>query len=193
MKNRILIALFIIAVFASCSSSKVYFSTNIRQKVENTGTPLTQLQYYIDRDVEISREILKGETKVTSGVVRFENGKDLNIITLKKNTPGVCTQVLTDKVYISFEVGEGKFLTFGKTKNSNDYDPYRILANSWIGDFGSINYEEKKYFIHSGTEASIFIKTSELNKMEVNKRQMKGRVVGSYQNVSTSDSTKSYK
>ena len=191
MRNKILIALVIITALASCSSSKVYFSPNIRQKVENTGTPLSQLQYYIDRDVEISREILKGETKVTSGVVRFENGKDLNIITLKKNTPGVGTQALTDKVYISFEVGEGKYLTFGRTKNSNDYDPYRILANSWIGDFGSINYEGKKYFIHSGTEASILIKTSELNKMEVNKRQMKGRVVGSYQNISTPDSTKS--
>ncbi len=189
MKNYILYALALIVVFTSCSSSKVYFSPNIRKKVENTGTPLSQLQYYIDRDVEISREILKGETKVTSGVVRFENGKDLNIITLKKNTPGVCTQALADKVYISFEVGEGKYLTFGRTKNGNDYDPYRILANSWIGDFGSINYEGKKYFIHSGTEASILIKTSELNKMEVNKRQMKGRVVGAYQNVSTTDST----
>ncbi len=189
MKNYILYTLALIVVLTSCSSSKVYFSPNIRKKVENTGTPLSQLQYYIDRDVEISREILKGETKVTSGVVRFENGKDLNIITLKKNTPGVCTQALADKVYISFEVGEGKYLTFGRTKNGNDYDPYRILANSWIGDFGSINYEGKKYFIHSGTEASILIKTSELNKMEVNKRQMKGRVVGAYQNVSTTDST----
>ena len=193
MKNSILIALVIITAFASCCSSKVYFSPNIRQKVENTGTPLTQLQYYIDRDVEISREILKGETKVTSGEVRVENGKDLNIITLKKNTPGVCTQALADKVYISFEVGEGKFLTFGRTKNGNDEDPYRILANSWIGDFGSINYEGKKYFIHSGTEASILIKTSELNKIDVNKRQMKGRVVGSVQNVQTPDSTKSNK
>jgi len=189
MKNNILIALVVIIAFSSCSSSKVYFSPNIRQKVENTGTPLTLLQYYIDRDVEISREILKGETKVTSGVVRFENGKDLNIITLKKNTPGVCTQALADKVYISFEVGEGKYLTFGRTKNGNNEDPYRILANSWIGDFGSINYEGKKYFIHTGTEASILIKTSELNKLDINKRQMKGRVVGSNQNISTPDST----
>lgn len=189
MKNSILIALVVITAFTSCSSSKVYFSPNIRQKVENSGTPLSQLQYYIDRDVEISREIIKGETKVTSGVVRFENGKDLNIITLKKNTPGVCTQVLADKVYISFEVGEGKYLTFGRTKNGTDDDPYRILANSWIGDFGSINYEGKKYFIHSGTEASILIKTSELNRMDVNKRQMKGRIVGSSQNISVPDTS----
>jgi hypothetical protein len=177
MKYNTIIAFFLVAVFTSCSSSKTYFSTQIRQKVEGTGTQLTQLQYYIDRDVELSREIQKGETKVTSGEVRFENGKNLNIITLKKNTPGVCTKVLPDKVLISFEIGDDKFLTFGKTKYATDSDPYKILANSWIGDYGSITYEGKSYFIHSGTEASIMIKTSELNKFEVNKRKMKGRVI----------------
>jgi len=177
MKSNIIIALIAAATFASCSSSKTYFSTQIRRKVESSGTPLTQLQYYIDRDVELSREILKDETKVTSGIVRFENGKNLNIITLKKNTPGVCTKVLPDKILVSFEVGDDKFLTFGKTKYATDTDPYKVLANSWIGDYGSITYEGKNYFIHSGTEASIMIKTSELTKEEVNKRKMKGRVI----------------
>ena len=177
MKSNIIIALLVVATFASCSSSKTYFSTQIRQKVESTGTPLTQLQYYIDRDVELSREILKDETKVTTGVVRFENGKNLNIITLKKNTPGVCTKVLPDKILVSFEVGDDKFLTFGKTKYATETDPYKVLANSWIGDYGSITYEGKNYFIHFGTEASIMIKTSELTKEEVNKRKMKGRVI----------------
>ncbi len=177
MKNNILLALVIATVLVSCSSSKVYFSTEIRQRVENTGTQLTQLQYYVDRDVELSREILKDETKVATGVIRFENGKNLNIITLKKNTPGVCTKVLPDKILISFEVGDDKYLTFGRTKNASDSDPYRVLANSWIGDYGAINYEGKKYFIHSGGEASIMVKTSELSKEEINKRKMGGRVI----------------
>ena len=177
MRNNSIIALVLLAALAACSSSKVYFSTQVRQKVENTGTPLTQLQYYVDRDVELSREILKDETKVTSGVVRFENGKNLNIITLKRNTPGVCTKVLPDKVYISFEIGDDKFLTFGKTKYATESAPYKILANSWIGDYGAITYEGKSYFIHSGTDASIMIKTSELNNEEINKRQMKGRTI----------------
>ncbi len=177
MKNNIIIALLAVAALTSCSSSKTYFSTAIREKVENIGTPVTQLQFYVDRDVELSRELLKDETKVTSGEVRFENGKNLNIITLKKNTPGVCTKVLPDKVIISFEVGDDKFLTFGKTKYASDNDPYKILANSWIGNYGSINYEGKKYFIHRGGNASVLIKTSEINNVEINKRKMKGRVI----------------
>jgi len=178
MRYKILTALFLVLLLTSCSSSKTYLSTEIRQKVEAAGVQLTQLQYYIDRDVELSREIKNDETKVTSGVVRFENGKKLNIITLKRNTPGVCIKVLPEKVLMSFEIGDDKFLTFGKTKYSNDADPYKILANSWIGNYGSVTYEGKKYFIHSGTDARILIKTDELNKFEVNKRKMKGRVIG---------------
>ena len=177
MRNNSLIVIALLVVITSCSSSKIYFSTQVRQKVESTGTPLTQLQFYVDRDVELSREILKDETKVTSGIVRFENGKNLNIITLKRNTPGVCTKVLPDKVLISFEIGDDKYLTFGKTKYATDSDPYKILANSWIGDYGAITYEGKNYFIHAGTNASILIKTSELNNEEINKRQMKGRTI----------------
>jgi len=177
MRNNSLIVIALLVVITSCSSSKTYFSTQVRQKVESTGTPLTQLQFYVDRDVELSREILKDETKVTSGIVRFENGKNLNIITLKRNTPGVCTKVLPDKVLISFEIGDDKYLTFGKTKYATDSDPYKILANSWIGDYGAITYEGKNYFIHAGTNASILIKTSELNNEEINKRQMKGRTI----------------
>ena len=165
------------SLLVSCSSSKTYFTPQIRQKIESSGTQLTQLQFYIDRDVELSREIVQGETKVTSGTVRFENGKSLNIILLKKNTPGVCTDVAPDKVLLSFEIGDGKILTFGRSKNGTTDDAYKILANSWISNYGMINYEGKKYFIHKGTDASIKIKTSELNRVDVNKRKMAGRKV----------------
>jgi len=173
--KQIFLCSLLVCVMVSCSTPKTYFSGAIRKRIENSGTDIKQLQYYIDRDVVLSREIVKGETKVTSGIVRFENGKKLNLITLKRNTPGVCLNSDYDKLYISFEVGDDKYLTFGRAKFSTDNNPYKILANSWIGDYGSITYEGKKYFIHSGADASILIKKSELSKMEVSKRTMKGR------------------
>ncbi|MFP5041603.1 hypothetical protein [Parasediminibacterium sp. JCM 36343] len=178
MKRIVLLPLVVMIIaYSSCSSSKTYFSNNIKDKVEASGTPLTKLQYYIDRDVELSREVLQGETKVTSGVLRVENGKNLNIITLKKNTPGVCLKTQDGKLLISFEDGENKYLTFGKTKYATNNDPFRVLANSWIGNYGLITYEGKQYFIHSGGDASIMIKTSELNMEQVNKHKMKGRTI----------------
>lgn len=168
----------VMVVMASCSTPKTYFTSQIRKRVENNGIPLTKLQYYIDHDVELRRELIKGETKVSSGKVKFVDGKYLNIIVLKKNTPGVCTSSYPDKMSISFEMGDGKFLNFGKTKMATPTDPYRILANQWANEYGIVTYEGKQYYIQpSGTNASIMINSSELKTSEVAKREMKGRSV----------------
>ena len=172
-------------VLVACSSPKTYFTSSIRAKVENSHQPLEQIQFYSDRDIVLRREIKTGEAKVTSGKVKFENGHYVNIITLKKNTPGVCTVVKNNVVGISFEQGENKFLTFGKTKFAKPDDPYRILANEWVNDYGVINYDGKQYHIQSsGTEASIMIKSKLLKKSKVEEREMKGRKVGDANTVS---------
>lgn len=176
-KYSIPMALSLVVILASCSSPKTYFTSQIRKKVESNNIPLTKLQYYIDQDVELRRELIKGETKVTSGKVKFVDGKYLNIIVLKKNTPGVCTNSSPDKMQISFEMGDGKNLTFGKTKMAQLNDPYRILANNWVNDYGIITYEGKQYYISSGGNASIQIKSNALRTEEVTKREMKGRTV----------------
>lgn len=166
-------------VLMACSTSKTYFTSSIRNQVEASHQPLEKIQFYADRDIVLRRDMRTGETKVTSGKVKIENGHYVNIITLKKNTPGVCTLVRNNAVCISFENGDNKFLTFGKTKNAKALDPYRILANEWVNEYGIINYEGEKYHIQpAGTEASIMIKTNVLRKYKVAERQMKGRTVG---------------
>jgi hypothetical protein len=181
MKKNIFYPLILIVAIAvsSCSSArKTYFTSDIRNKVEHSGVSLTKIQYYIDRDLELRREISKDEAQIISGKVKFENGHYINIITLKKNTPGICTNTFPEKLLVSFETGDGKYLTFGRTKNARNDDPYRILAFNWLSDGdGIITYEGKKYHIIGGTNASIMIKANVLRKSEVNQRQMKGVTV----------------
>jgi hypothetical protein len=166
------------AAFASCSSSKTYFTPAIRSRVEANQVPLSKIQFYADRDITLTREMDKGETKVTAGELKFQNGHYVNIIKLKKGTPGVCTMTGPDKVSISFEMGSGNYLNFGKTRTATGNDPYRILADNWVNDYGIITYEGKRYHIEpDGTEASIMIKSSWLRTSSVEKRQMKGRTV----------------
>ena len=165
-------------LLVSCTASKTYFTPAIRTRVETNGVPLEKVQFYVDRDIVLKREMDQGETKITSGTLKFQNGHYVNIITLKKGTPGVCIKNGPDKVSISFEMGEGRSLTFGKTRAGATNDPYRILADDWVKDYGVVTYEGKQYHIEStGTEASIMIKTSWLKVTKVDKRLMKGRTV----------------
>jgi hypothetical protein len=178
MKKYLYLSAIAAIVLASCSDSKTYFTPAIRSRVEANSVPLTKIQYFVDRDIVLERELDKGETKVESGTVKFQNGHYENLIVLKKGTPGVCTMVAPNKLSISFEVGTDQFINFGKTLNSGTTDPYRILANEWVGEEGVITYEGKTYHIQaSGTEASIKIKTKWLRTNKVEKRQMKGITV----------------
>jgi hypothetical protein len=178
MKKIAILFGFIPFIITSCGSSKTYFTADIRGKVEASHQPLEKIQFYADRDIVLRRDMETGEAKVSSGKVKIENGHYVNIITLKKNTPGVCTVARGNAVDISFEQGINKYLTFGKTRYAAPEDPYRILANNWENDYGVIMYEGKQYYIQpEGTEAGIMIKSSVLKKSVVDEREMKGRKV----------------
>src|SRR5574343_1949028 len=98
MNRKIILAISVIALGLSISSCsrKISFNTDVRNRVASTNTPLTKLQYYVDRTVELKRVITTGDTKVSSGTIKVENGKSIQIIKLKRNTPGICTSVGPD-------------------------------------------------------------------------------------------------
>jgi hypothetical protein len=184
--NTIKASLFLlILTLAGCGVPKSYFTVGVRTKVESASVAIDQLQFYNDRSVELRRELNSGETKVTSGKVKFENGKYIHIILLKKFTPGVCTSAADGRLDISFEMGDGKSLMFGVPPGSSQETVYQILANEWIRrpnaaqrEMGKITYDNATYFIQSnGILARLMIKKSVVNKFAVEKRVMKGRKI----------------
>ena len=166
-------------VMVSCSSSKTYFTPQVRVKIENAGVDLNKIQFYVDRNIELKREISKEDAKVSKGDVKIEDGKYIDIISLKKNTPGICSGNYPDKILVSFEQGDNKFLTFGKTRNASVIDPYKLLAFEWFdnGD-GRIQYEGKSYRITDGTQGSVMIKSKFVRKADqIKERKMEGNKV----------------
>jgi len=174
--NKISLFLFVTVTLLACSSSKTYFTPQVRAKIEKAGVDLKQVQYYVDRNMELKREVSKEEAQLSKGKIKIENGKYINIITLQKNTPGICSGIYADKILVSFETGENKFLTFGKTKFAGALDPYKILAFEWgKNGEGMIRYEGNAYHITNGTEASVQISSKFIRRADkIEKRQMQG-------------------
>jgi len=178
-------------LLTACSAPKTYFTAAIRADLAANHQPLDKIQFYNDRDIVLRRDVKTGEAKVTDGKVVLEKGHNVNIIRLKKNTPGVCVLQRNNIVGIAFDQNNNNFITFGKTKQARPNDPYRILANEWIGEYGVINYDGKQYHIEpAGTEASIMIKSKVLRKLNIKEHEMKGRKVESG-NSSSSDNSNS--
>lgn len=174
----------LIAVFlSSCSSSKSYFTSDTRNKIEQNSIPVDKLQYYIDKDVELKRELASGDATVKSGKVILENGKYVNLILLKKGTAGVCTGVYKNSLDISFESGESSSLAFAASNGRNANGAYSLDAEKWIKPYGSpevgrVTYDGDVYFMRfSGARPKLMIKKTSTDKYEVNKRVMSGRKV----------------
>ncbi len=168
----------IVLILAACSSSKIYFTPSIRNYIEKGNQNLKKVQFYVDRDIVLRRELSTGETKVASGKVTIENGRTINIVTIKKNTPGICVLEKNNVVGISFEAIDANFITFGKTKFAKTNDPYRVLANNWIGSEGIVTYDGKEYKIQQeGSEAGILIKSKFIKKYKVEDKTLEGRIV----------------
>lgn len=176
-------ALFLLIATAlfSCSTSKKYFTPEVRAKIERAGVPLEKLQFYVDRNVQLTREVPTTETEIKKGSVKVINGKTVKVINLSKDTKGICTKSLNDKVLVSFEDGSQDFLTFGKTKLANAKDPYRILAFEWLNDHeGVIKYEGHAYHITQGEDASLKIKSKFVRQAnKILERKMKGNEIKS--------------
>ena len=176
------IILFCIAVYALASCSpKSYFTVGTRSFAENNNIPLTGLQYYVNRDVVLKRELSSGEAKLqTSGKIITEQGKYIHIITLQKNTPGVCPKVGSSRsLDISFETEDQKYLTFGSNISANPDGIYQILAQEWDEQkVGKVIYDGKVYYIQpGGGDAKLMYMESKTNKNKTEKNRMKGRKV----------------
>ncbi len=182
--NRIKILSFVFIVsLASCSTSKSYFTVDTRNKVEQKSIAVEQLQFYIDKDVELRRELSSSDAKVSSGKVIMENGKYINIILLKAGTLGVCTEAQEHSLNIAFENGDNKNINFSVPGNARSSAIYSLSAEKWMNTYkspeiGKVTYDGQVYFMRfDGSRPKLMIKKASNDKYEVNKRVMSGRKV----------------
>ncbi len=175
--QRTLAALLLIGMVASCSTPKTYFSQGMRKTVKIVGKGAKELQYYVDMDIELRREITSDTVQVRDGSVVFENGKFVNVIKLKKFTPGICISDRDSaRLRIAFDETEDKYLTFGVRNANKEDEIYALSFDKWMGDYGVIKYEGREYTVSGpATTAQLMIKRLDKRQKQANTRVLKGR------------------
>ncbi len=189
MKFLSTLSVILVVALSSCSTlQKSYFTVDTRKRVEERAIPVEKLQFYVDKDVELRRELSSRDAKVTSGKVVFENGKYVNIILLKAGTLGVCTQALNNSLDISFENGDNKNIRFNVPDRASSAAVYSLFADQWMNTYstynpgvsqiGKIVYDGDIYFMRFGGERpKLMIQKTAKDKYQINTRVMKGRKV----------------
>jgi len=177
MKSCVSILFFVLAtLFAVSCNSKVYFSNEMRTELSNKNVDITKLQFYIDKDVVLSREISSFDEKLTSGKVIFQNGRYFQNILLRSFTKGICTAVYQKRMYIAFEQGDNKNILFSIPKLNNVSNIYTLTNEGVFGNNSNlITYDGHQYQLsYKGTAPKLMINGQVIQNRKNDDRIMKG-------------------
>jgi len=187
--SRILTLMLCVAVTTflfSCSSSKklakncVPFTRDLKLKLESSNINLNQVQFYVDQELVLSRNMGVQKVEVKSGLVKLKNGQYINEVIIPAYTPGVCSGIDNDKLMVSFEKGNST-LAFGPGSGYT-FNDFVLYGTEWKNGTAAVNYNSSKFRASCGScsdvaSVTLLIKKKVFEKMDRKSRTLKGRTV----------------
>jgi hypothetical protein len=161
-------------ILPGCSPKTIVFTQQIRQKIEHDSLNINEVQFYNSHPIVLQRNLSYEETKLASGAINFENGKYIEIIHIKKGTPGICENATHNSLDVAFEAGNNRNLKFVLNPQKN----YQISALEWKDRFGKVTYDSLTYYLKPGSEKALLkVKRDHIYKLDKKERVAPGRKV----------------
>lgn len=166
------IALFTI-LFSSCGPRLSPLTQRMVDDQSWQESELKRIQFYLSEDLVLTREARNGNTEIRNGQVKMVDGRQVEQIVFKRNTPGVFVfSPKTQRMAVSFERNDENFLVFGPNPKAGNR--YTLLASDWDRRQGSVTYAGKTWKVNaSDAYASLMIPLKRLRDNDV-----QGKVVG---------------
>ena len=157
----------------------VPFTKDIYQKLLANKIDLKAVQYFVDQQLVLSRNLDNNKMEVVNGIIKTSNGNKVDEVVIPIYAKGICELVEGDGLRISFEEGTNfKFL------NSKAYSPDNFIfaGANWKDGSCDIDYKNVRYRVNCGTcssaaDAKLVVKQSFLDNNNINSRTLKGRSV----------------
>ena len=162
-----------IFLFTSCGPRLSPFTQRLYEDQGWDEPDLRRIQFYLSEDVILTRELRSDRSTITRGTVKVIDGREVEQIVFKRNTPGVFTfSPKSQRMAISFEDNNDNYLVFGP--NPKNGDRYSLLASDWNRNSGQVTYAGREWRVSSADAfASLLIPLKRIREGDT-----KGRVVG---------------
>lgn len=176
MRNLLLLG-FAVLMLSSCSKNLVPYSANLPESNGWSESQIERIQFYTSDDIVLYREVSESDTRIAEGKIKFENGREIEEVVIRKGTPGVAIWQEEDQRYgIALDKGSEQFLTFGP--NPERKRRYYLLASDWEGKVGTVTYNGIDYKT-SQQSANVYLMVDmrKIRKTDVNSKVARGRTV----------------
>ena len=179
MKNsRTLLILLVLPIFmASCSTTRVPFTQQLRDQYKLNVEELKSIQFYTSNTLILRRAENEDKKETTGGELTISKDRKLEEIVIKAGTPCVIRDVVDGgRVSVTFEDGANKYLIFGSIRNRDGY--YTLQAFDWNKDRGKVNYGEQLYITSEGSrDIFLVLKMKSLEKLKLDQKVVKGKTI----------------
>jgi len=161
------------------TNTYVPFTRDLYNKLRAYNIDLRKVQFFVDQQLVLSRFMDMNKAEVTSGVVKFLNGKYINEIVIPAYTPCVCDSVDVDGLRVSFEKGNNSF-KFINNKYSPDF--FIFSGNNWKDGTCEVMYDKIPYRASCGScgsaaDVKLVVKQSDIDKSDKKTKTLQGRRV----------------
>ena len=160
-----------ILLFASCATTKIPFTSDIKKEYGISEDGLKKIQYYTSEDILLYKVTDEDNIATADGILLISKRKDCEKVIIKRGTPCVLEKVLSDNVYL-FSFEDNKYIAFGNSNGGN----YNLLAKDWKNGTGTLKYDNKTYATSNG-DVFLTVKVKKLNSLKSKERILKGRKI----------------
>ncbi len=178
MKTYHFVSLLIAGLMTSCSPTYTYFTKSLYEDQKWSAEDITRIQFYVSKDIVLSRSMSSGETSISQGKIKIKNGQRIEQVMIRSGTPGVLVLMpREDRFAISFEAAENEaYLMFGP--NPKYGDRFALLAQEWQQERGQVHYRDKVYTVDAASAfASLMVDLQRVGESKYDSRNLPGRTV----------------
>ena len=161
------------------TNTYVPFTRDLFNRIKSYNIDVKRVQFFIDQKLVLTRYIDQNKAEVTSGVVKFINGKYINEIVIPANTPCVCDSVETDGLRVSFDRSGNEF-KFINNKYSPDF--FIFSGTNWKDGSCDVMFDRTVYRAACGTCSSaadikLIVRQADVDNIQRKTKVLQGRKI----------------
>jgi hypothetical protein len=161
------------------TTTYVPFTRDLFNKIKAYNIDVRRVQFFIDQKLVLTRYIDQNKAEVTSGVVKFINGKYINEIVIPANTPCICDSVDIDGLRVSFDRSGNQF-KFINNKYSPDF--FIFSGTNWKDGSCDVLFDRAVYRASCGTcnsaaDIKLTVRQSDIDNTQKKTKVLPGRKI----------------
>ena len=131
------------------------FTKELYNILKASNIDVRKVQFYVDQQIVLSRNLTQGKTEVINGVIKFSNGNYVDEVIIQQHTPCVVDSVDYDGFRVSFGGGASNWFKFINSRQSTYPNNYVCSGTNWKDGSADLLYNKLVYRGSCGTCGSL--------------------------------------